>query len=194
MSEYGTVVVFRRKITWPADCIALLVDMGTRQSRHPSLKLGLQLKLFLCLTKYHSMKTYWGNGGIAPRILNLATRLRWVVSFVLRPLYPRGRSLHYPLDRRLGGPKAGLNAVTKRKNLYHCPYRELNPDRPARSLVCTLTELSRLRWVLGTKIYVMYQVMSLYPGPARLRRVDFATWWAEIHICLHWRNLSSSRF
>jgi len=41
------------------------------------------------------------------------------------------------------GPKAGLDAVAKRKVSYHCPFRELNRDRPARSLVCTLTELSR---------------------------------------------------
>jgi hypothetical protein len=27
------------------------------------------LKLSLCLTKHHSIKTYWGIGGIAPRIL-----------------------------------------------------------------------------------------------------------------------------
>jgi len=25
--------------------------------------------LSLCLTKHHAMKTYWGNGGIAPSIL-----------------------------------------------------------------------------------------------------------------------------
>jgi len=30
-----------------------------------------------------------GNGGIAPHILNLGTRWRRVVSFTLRPLYPR---------------------------------------------------------------------------------------------------------
>jgi hypothetical protein len=29
---------------------------------------------------------------IAPRILNLSTRWRWVVSLVLRPLYPRERA------------------------------------------------------------------------------------------------------
>jgi hypothetical protein len=31
-------------------------------------------KLSLCLTKYHAMKTYWGSGGIAPRIFGLDTR------------------------------------------------------------------------------------------------------------------------
>jgi hypothetical protein len=30
----------------------------------------------LCLTKHHAMKTYCGSGGIAPRVLDLGTRLR----------------------------------------------------------------------------------------------------------------------
>jgi hypothetical protein len=29
----------------------------------------VKVKLSLCLTKYHAMKTYWGSGDIAPRIL-----------------------------------------------------------------------------------------------------------------------------
>jgi hypothetical protein len=49
------------------------------------------------------MKLYWGIGGIVPRILDLGTRWRWVVSFTPRPLYPHGKSPWYPLDRRLGG-------------------------------------------------------------------------------------------
>jgi hypothetical protein len=35
-----------------------------------------KVKLSLCLTKHHSMKTYWGNGGVSPRILDLGTRWR----------------------------------------------------------------------------------------------------------------------
>jgi hypothetical protein len=46
------------------------------------------------------MKTYGGGGGcIDPRFLNFGTSWRWVVSFTLRPLYPRGSSPRYPLDR-----------------------------------------------------------------------------------------------
>jgi hypothetical protein len=30
----------------------------------------------LCLTEHHTMKTYWENGGIAPRIPDLGTRWR----------------------------------------------------------------------------------------------------------------------
>jgi hypothetical protein len=45
-----------------------------------------------------------GSGGIAPRILDLGTRWRWVVSFTPRPLYHQGKSRWYPLNKRLGGP------------------------------------------------------------------------------------------
>jgi hypothetical protein len=36
----------------------------------------LKIELFLCLTKHHAMKTYWGGGDIAPRILSHGTRWR----------------------------------------------------------------------------------------------------------------------
>jgi hypothetical protein len=44
-----------------------------------------------------------GNESIAPLILNLGTRWRRVISFTLRSLYPRKKSLRHPVDRRLGG-------------------------------------------------------------------------------------------
>jgi hypothetical protein len=34
------------------------------------------IELSLCLTKHHAMKTYWWNGAIAPRILDLGTTWR----------------------------------------------------------------------------------------------------------------------
>jgi hypothetical protein len=36
----------------------------------------IKVKLSLCLTKHHAMKTYLGSGGIPPRILDLGTRWR----------------------------------------------------------------------------------------------------------------------
>jgi hypothetical protein len=71
------------------------------------------------------MKTYWGNGGIAPRILDFGTRWRWVVSFTPRPLYPKVKSPRYPLDRRLGGPQIRSWRGGKEKNSH--PRRESNP-------------------------------------------------------------------
>jgi hypothetical protein len=38
--------------------------------------LKVNVKLSLCLTKHHAMKTYWGSGGIASRIIDLGTRWR----------------------------------------------------------------------------------------------------------------------
>jgi len=43
------------------------------------------------------------NGDTAPRILDLGTRWRWVVSFTLQSFYPRKNNPWYPLERRLGG-------------------------------------------------------------------------------------------
>jgi hypothetical protein len=77
--------------------------------------LKVRVKLSLYLTKHHANETYWGSGGIAQRILWLATRWRWVVSFTPLPLYTQGKSPWYPLDRRLSGPRAGLDEVSKRK-------------------------------------------------------------------------------
>jgi hypothetical protein len=83
-----------------------------------------------------------GNGGIAPRNLNLDTGDDWSDS---RP----GSSNHgltdlVPIRKEVGGPWTSLEAVTKRKRFYRCPYREMNPDRPARSLISIPTELPRL--------------------------------------------------
>jgi hypothetical protein len=89
------------------------------------------------------MKTYWGNWCIAPLILNLDTRWRWVVTFTTRSLYPRGKNPQYPLDR-LGGPQRRSGRGDIEKNSLHCPCCESNPGRPARSSVIVLTELSRI--------------------------------------------------
>jgi hypothetical protein len=45
----------------------------------------------------------WGSRCTDPRLLDLGTSWRWVVSFTLRLLYPREKSPWYPLDRRLDG-------------------------------------------------------------------------------------------
>jgi hypothetical protein len=47
--------------------------------------LKVNVKVFLCWTKHHVMKTCLRNGGIAPHILNLGTRWRWVLNFLPLP-------------------------------------------------------------------------------------------------------------
>jgi hypothetical protein len=39
---------------------------------------------------------------------------------------PGERAPRYPLNRRLGWPQRGLDAIEKRRT--SCPYRELSPD------------------------------------------------------------------
>jgi hypothetical protein len=79
-------------------------------------KVKVKVKLSLCSTKHLAMKTYRGSGGIAPRILDLSTRWRWVVSFTPLPLYPQGKSPWYPLDRRLSGPESRSGRGGEEKN------------------------------------------------------------------------------
>jgi hypothetical protein len=78
------------------------------------VNLSGHVKLFLCLTKHHSVKTYpvlnwaphhedvWGSGDIAPCVPNVGTRCWWGVSFTPWPVYPRGKSPRYSLNGRLG--------------------------------------------------------------------------------------------
>jgi hypothetical protein len=60
------------------------------------------------------MKEFAMNGGISPRILIFGTGLRYVVSFILRSLYPPGKRPRYPFDTRLDGPKAGLDVKSRK--------------------------------------------------------------------------------
>jgi hypothetical protein len=62
------------------------------------------------------MKMYWGSGGIAPIILDLGARWTLVVSFTHRPLYPQGKSIWYPLGRRLGGSQSRSGRGGEEKN------------------------------------------------------------------------------
>jgi hypothetical protein len=57
-----------------------------------------------------------GSGGIAPHILDLGTRWRWVFSFTPWLLYSQGKNPRYPLDRRLGGLQSQSGCNGKEKN------------------------------------------------------------------------------
>jgi hypothetical protein len=97
-----------------------------------------QLYLYL-LTMQPVMKTYCGSRGIAPHIPNADTTCRTVVSLTPRSFYPR-----YPLDKRLGVPQSRYGRGGEEKETHHCPCRESNSGRSARSLATFLTELTRL--------------------------------------------------
>jgi hypothetical protein len=101
------------------------------------VKVNVQLKLSLCLTKHHAMKIYGQSGGIAPRILNLGTAWRWMLSFMPRQEEePPGT--HWIWD--WVGPRASLESVAKRK-IPSLPLPGNEPRSSGLSLVFTLTEL-----------------------------------------------------
>jgi hypothetical protein len=80
--------------------------------------------------RWTPLKAYWGSGGIAPLILDLGTRWRWVVSFTTWPLYPQGKSPWYPLDRRLGGPRNRSGRGGKAKKHLLLPGMEPRASNP----------------------------------------------------------------
>jgi hypothetical protein len=97
------------------------------------------------------MEVYWGNGGIAPRILDLGIRWRWVVNFTPRPLYPQRKSPWYPLDRGLGGHQSRSGRGGEEKNSQPQPALEHPIIQPVAQ--CYTTELSRLLLIAHEGVY-----------------------------------------
>jgi hypothetical protein len=105
------------------------------------------------------MKAYWGSEGIAPRILNLGTTERWVVSFTSRPLYPQEKSPCYQLYRRLGRPQSWPRCGGEEKNSQLLP--GLEPPIIQAVAQRYTTDLSRL-----LHFYLaVYLFLSMYYKP-----------------------------
>jgi hypothetical protein len=73
-----------------------------------------------------------------------------VVNFTPRPLYPQGKSLWYPLDRRLGGPQSRSGRGGEEKISQTLPGIEPPVVQPVAQR-CT-TELSQLLYIPPTKV------------------------------------------
>jgi hypothetical protein len=70
--------------------------------------------------------------------LDLGTSWMWVVSFTPRPLYTRGKSPRYPLDRRLAGPQRRSGQLEKEKILHPTGTRNTAPTLSASSYPTSL--------------------------------------------------------
>jgi hypothetical protein len=117
--------------------------------------------LFLCVTKYHAMKTYGESGGVSPRILNRGTRWRWVVSFGLRPF-----SYRHPLERRLDRPQNDPKLrVGTGRHIYQVTWRTvILPRRHTVLVLCTqsLPPLPQCVFVAWCLIKQWMQFMTWY--------------------------------
>jgi hypothetical protein len=74
------------------------------------------------LNKAPHQEDVWESGGIAPRVLNIGARWKWVVSFAPRPLYPR-----YQLDRRLDKPqsRSGQGLIVVKWRTLSCHVKQM---------------------------------------------------------------------
>jgi hypothetical protein len=69
-----------------------------------------------------------------------------VVTFKPQPLYPQGKSLWYPLDRRLDGLQSRSGHGGEEKNSHPLPLLELPIIQPIAQRCAT--ELTRLLFIL----------------------------------------------
>jgi hypothetical protein len=117
------------------------------------------------------MKGYWGSGGIAPRILDLGTRWKWVVSFTPRPLYPQGRSPWYPFHRRLGGPQSRSGKVKGKLSLCLTKHHATKAYWESEGLAPLILDLgTRWNWVVSFTPQPLYpkEKSTWYPLVRRL--------------------------
>jgi hypothetical protein len=106
----------------------------SRTNKQPSFyrKRQKKGKIFTVLKKLTI--TPWRHMGkwmYSSSILNLSLSWRWVVSITPRRIYPEERDPDTQWLGRWMGPRAGLDAVKKRKVSFPC--WESNPGRPASS-------------------------------------------------------------
>jgi hypothetical protein len=105
----------------------------------------------LCLTKHHSVKTYWGSRSIAPCILltSALDGVEWSASRTGR-FTPRERA---PGTHWIGGwvgPRAVLDTVVKRE--IPSPQRESNSDHPIVQPIASSRIFLSVH-ILKTKLY-----------------------------------------
>jgi len=146
-----------------------------------------KVKLSMCLTKHQAIKTYpvlkapryedvWGSGSIVPRTFSSALDgSDWSTSRLGRFTVGVGA----PITHWRGGwadPRAGLEAVAKRK--MPCPCRESNTGQD-RSVVTILTELSRFYFLTQIPRHMFEnRVQSRIFGP---KREEVTGGWRKIH-------------
>jgi hypothetical protein len=97
------------------------------------------------------MKAYWGSGGISPRVLDLGTRWRWVVSFTLLPLHPRVKT---PATHCIGRWVEPRSSEDKKVPSFSLPGFESRPSIPQSSLY---TCFNYAAWKIHVSISVHWE-------------------------------------
>jgi hypothetical protein len=131
------------------------------------------------------MKAYWGSEGIAPRILDLRTRWRRVVSFTPRPLYRQGKSPWYPLDRRLVGFQSRSGRGGEKRNSQPLPGLEPLTIQPlAQRYTAELSWLPcdnlkcHAQWPLIRALYFIFHTMQ---WSDEILELSICSYWIHTH-------------
>jgi hypothetical protein len=110
-----------------------------------------------------------------PTILKLSTRLRWMVSFAPRPLYPPVKGPRYPLGKRLSGLQRRFGRCREEKISFLC--RVQNPA--VQYVACRYIDwaiptrpgiyLEGLRKTIKTSTKVLSYRSGLEPSTSQIR-------------------------
>jgi hypothetical protein len=143
----------------------------------------VKIKLSLCVfdwAPHH--EGVLGSGGIASRILDLGTGWRWAVIFMPRPLCPQERAACTHWIGGWVGPRAGLDAVVKRKIRSPCRdsnsliIQPIDSDIPLSCpalLTCfkyRLVDMKQSSWFIILQKYILCLTFSDSVGNNALRK------------------------
>jgi len=99
-----------------------------------------------------------GGGCIASYFLDLSTRRRWVVNFMPRLLYIRGKSPQYPLKRRLSGlQNQSVHGGEEKNSLPQPRIKPQNPNCQAHNQFLNWLSYSSSQW--KTNCHIEYLIM-----------------------------------
>jgi hypothetical protein len=89
---------------------------------------------------------------------------------MLWPIYPRGKSPQYPLDRSLDGPQNRSGCGGKQEKSHNCPCRESNSGHPASTYRLSSCDIGcspyrkkfkqKLCILTKSLFYIMYELVA----------------------------------
>jgi hypothetical protein len=149
-----THIMTSRSYHWSKLYIALSLTLPFCVLRSMSVKMSV--KLSLCFNWAPGHEGVLGSRGIAPRILDLGTRWRGVVSFTPDRFTPRERAPGTHLIGSWVGPRSRLDAIVKRKIPSPCQGIELPIIQPVAQRY-TVANVRKLCIYSGT---IFYPILS----------------------------------
>jgi hypothetical protein len=130
------------------------------------------------------LEDVWGNGGLAPRLLNFGAGWRWVVSFTFPTALPTGKEHSVPIEWEAGwAPEPFWTRWWREKFPSSASNRTLEP-RSFSPLVSIPTELSRLLKVKSLCFINHHTAKTYDSGGIAPRITNLRTRWRSVSFTL----------